>query len=500
MWPENDSMLLDDQRKTKRQLIAELEELRAQIVALQSFSNEQHEITNFSRPRTPFGHTFDGSRMVYLDNQVGPFDLGRLVLQRDRAYINVRRQFELTRAIMESLGEGVCALDHAGRFTRMNPAASTMLGWSGAELLGKDFHERLHPSHASTQDGLPGEPCSLMDVLRNGRTIHCEDIFSRKDGTRFPVAYVASPIISDNQIAGCVIAFHDITARKQLESALRQNERDAHERAGELEAIVEAMNDAILVYNREGRIVHANSAAWRFVLPDTVSSGLDLLHERMSRYAVRDENGNPLANEDTPLFRILRGETLTNENSVDIFIRTPDGPQVEINISGAPFRGETGEVEGAVCIIRDVTERRKQERSTRETAAAALQKATELEAVLDAITEVVLVFDHDGRILRGNAAARSFLARKDTFSLLDMRTEERAPYYNLRDANGQPLSDAEHPIVRVLAGETIAGANAVRITFRHFNGDDWQVQVSGAPLRDSQGHNCGAVCVFKTGL
>ena len=497
---ESDSTLSDDQRKTKKQLITELVDLRDQLAALESFSNEQLEITNFSRPHTPYGQIFDGSRMIYLDNETGSHYVRRLILQRDRAYINVRRQFEFTRAIMESLGEGVCALDHAGHFTRMNQAASAMLGWSGAELLGKDFHEKLHPSHASSHDAQSDERCSLMDVLRDGRTIHCEDVFARKNGTMFPVACVVSPIISDNLITGCVIAFHDITARKQLENALRQSERDAIERAGELAAIVEAMNDAIVVFNRDGHIIHANSAAWQFFRPDTTSIGLDLLHERMSRYVVRDEHGNLLANEDTPLFRILRGETLTNDNSVDIFMRMPDGRQVEVNISGAPFHGETGEVEGAVCIVRDVTERRKRERSTRETAAAALQRATELEAVLDAITDVVLVFDQDGRILRGNAAARSFLARKDTFSLLDMRAEERAPYYNLRDANGQPLPEGENPILRVLAGETITGANAVRITFRHFNGKDWQVQVSGAPLRDSQGHNCGAVCVFKASL
>lgn len=482
----NASGTQSDQLKTKKQLIAEVDELRAQLAALEALFDEQGQITNLSRPRTPYGYTVNG-----------PNSLGKLALERVRAYEALRQQFALMLAIMESLGEGVCALDHAGRFTRINPAASAMLGWSGAELLGKDFHAKLHPLHASTHDSSPAERCSLKDVMRDGLTVRCEDTFTHKDGTTFPVSYVVSPIISDNQIVGAVLSFHDITERKQLENALRQNERDAVERASQLEAFVEAMTDAILVYNREGRIIHANTAAWRFVLPDTVSSGLDQLHERMARYAIRDEQGKPLANEDIPLFRILRGETLTNNNAVDIFMRDPQGCQVEVNISGAPFRGLTGEIEGAVCIIRDVTEQRKRERHTCETAREALRQAEELEAIFDTIADVVLVFDRDGHILRGNAAARSFLARKDTFSLLDMRPQDRAPYYNLRDAHGQPLLDGDNPIVRVLAGETIAGADAPRITFRHFDGLDWQVQISGAPLRDSQGDNCGAVCVFK---
>ncbi|MGZ3675628.1 MAG: PAS domain S-box protein, partial [Ktedonobacterales bacterium] len=432
----NASGAQSDQLKTKKQLIAELEELRDQLAAVESIFGEQSQITNLSRPRTPYGYTLNGSglRMPHPESSGGSFSLGKLALERVRAYEARRQQFALMLAIMESLGEGVCALDHAGRFTRINPAASAMLGWSGAELLGKDFHGKLHPLHASTHDSSPAERCSLKDVMRDGLTIRCEDTFTRKDGTTFPVSYVVSPIISDNkiigsdnEIVGAVLSFHDITERKQLENALRQNERDAVERASQMEAFVEAMTDAILVFNREGRIIHANTAAWRFVLPDTVTNSLDLMSDRMSHYAIHDEQGRPLADEDTPLFRILRGETLTNDNAVDIFMRNPQGCHVEVNISGAPFRGLTGEIEGAVCIIRDVTESREQERRARDAAREALRQAEELEAIFDTITDVVLVFDRDGHILRGNAAARSFLARRDTFSLLDKRPEDRAP-------------------------------------------------------------------------
>ncbi len=497
---EHMSTTQDDQRKTKKRLIAELDELRAQLSALETLFNEQHEITNFSRPRSISSYPMSGSRSPLLAGRTEQLNLGKLALQRQRAYETARRQFDFMRALMESLGEGVYAVDHHGHFTHMNLAASAMLGWSTGELLGKDMHGKVHPSHSSTDDNPGIEACPLLDAWRDGRGVRGEGTFIRKDGTTFPVSYVSSPIISDSQIVGCVVAFHDITARKRLEDALRQRESDAVARAGELEAIIEAMNDAILVFNREGRIVHANSSAWLFFRPDTVSSGIDLLNKRMSRYAVRDEHGNPLANEDTPLFRILRGETLTSENSVDIFIRTPDGSQAEVNISGAPFRGDTGEIEGAVCIVRDVTERRQRERHTRETATAALHKAAELEAVLDAMTDVVLVYDQDGRVVGGNAAAGPFMARQDTFSQLDMDAWERASYYNVRDANNRPLPDAGNPtpLMRVLAGETIAGANAIRITFRGPDGTDQQVQISGAPIRDSRGHNCGAVMVFKT--
>ncbi|MFI5277246.1 MAG: PAS domain-containing protein, partial [Ktedonobacterales bacterium] len=44
------------------------------------------------------------------------------------------------RAITDNLGEGTYALDLDGRVTFMNPAAERMLGWTAAELHGKDMH------------------------------------------------------------------------------------------------------------------------------------------------------------------------------------------------------------------------------------------------------------------------------------------------------------------------------------------------------------------------
>ena len=52
-----------------------------------------------------------------------------------------------------------------------------------------------------------------------------EDAFTRRDGAIFPVAYTSSWIEIDSEIIGAVVAFHDITARKQAEEALRQSER-----------------------------------------------------------------------------------------------------------------------------------------------------------------------------------------------------------------------------------------------------------------------------------
>jgi signal transduction histidine kinase len=44
-----------------------------------------------------------------------------------------------------------------------------------------------------------------------------DDIFWRKNGTSFPVEYVACPLVQDGRVTGTVVAFRDITDRRRLD-------------------------------------------------------------------------------------------------------------------------------------------------------------------------------------------------------------------------------------------------------------------------------------------
>ncbi len=136
----------------------------------------------------------------------------------------LRRQLRFSEAIDDSLAEGVYALDRSGRVTFLNPAAEQMLGWTQAELLGKVIHDVIHFQHA---DGTPypREECSGLEVLRSGIIYrNDDDVFTRKDGTIFSVAYSSSPIEVDGQIEGVVVAFRDMTEHKRIEQELRTSE------------------------------------------------------------------------------------------------------------------------------------------------------------------------------------------------------------------------------------------------------------------------------------
>jgi PAS domain S-box-containing protein len=132
---------------------------------------------------------------------------------------------DFTTVLANNLGEGVYALDREGLLIYMNPAAQRMLGWQQEELLDHNMHEAIHFQRADGTHA-SAEECPLLDVMDSEKTVSNEDdVFTRKDGSMFPVAYTSAPIKMDGEIVGAVLSFRDITERKRAQAALQQSEQ-----------------------------------------------------------------------------------------------------------------------------------------------------------------------------------------------------------------------------------------------------------------------------------
>ncbi len=122
-----------------------------------------------------------------------------------------QRQLVFSRAIAESLAEGVCAIDQAGMITFVNPAAERLLGRPEAELRAQDAQAILYGVSNSSASS------PLLDILQSGSTYRNDRaLFRRKDGTTFPVVYSVAPLIVDAQVMGAVVAFDDLTEVQRL--------------------------------------------------------------------------------------------------------------------------------------------------------------------------------------------------------------------------------------------------------------------------------------------
>jgi PAS domain S-box-containing protein len=332
-----------------------------------------------SRPGTPVDRTADSyatqSKETQREAQRNP--------KRTRAEQGQSHEVQFMRAIIGNLGEGICAVNQVGHLTFMNPAAERMLGWTEGELLGKDMHDTIHVHHA---DATPHsrEHCPLLGVIRSGEAIHVDDLFTRKDGTTIPVAYISTTLLAEGVVKGAVVSFQDISQRRRLGEAQRPSEPEGAAqgnpgRATELAAIVDTMADGVLIYDREGRILRTNHADTELLRLDLHPGGIPrTVRERGELIDLRDGYGDPLPKEQWPAFRVLQGETLRGASAMDTWLRALDGRDILCNTSGAPVRDAAGQIVGGVLILRDVTERRRQEQQTHEVLDALLAMAETL--------------------------------------------------------------------------------------------------------------------------
>jgi PAS domain S-box-containing protein len=146
------------------------------------------------------------------------------ISEQVRAEGRLRTLIRQSDSILASVGDGIFGVDLDGKATFVNTAAMQMLGYKQEEMLGEVMHDLIH--HTRT-DGSPYDSVDspIRKSLKNFDTVRVSnEVFWRKDGTSFPVEYVARPQI-DSQSSdsdglkplGVVVAFTDTTERRALD-------------------------------------------------------------------------------------------------------------------------------------------------------------------------------------------------------------------------------------------------------------------------------------------
>ena len=143
-----------------------------------------------------------------------------------------------------------------------------------------------------------------------------------------------------------------ITAAEQAAAAsesarLRDETRTWRER---LDAVFERMAEAVLVYDREGRLALMNAAAEELLAGRNVAVG-DSVGEVVRKAGLTDARGRPLRAEEAGATRALRGERLDN---LEEDLHTLSGSLRHLLVSAVPLRSD-GLIQGAVVVYRDIT-------------------------------------------------------------------------------------------------------------------------------------------------
>ena len=125
----------------------------------------------------------------------------------------------LNNLILKGAGEGIMGIDRNGNHMFVNPMVSELLGYTEEELLGKSSHELYHDRYP---DGTiyPIDFCPINKAVISGKSFLGMEYFWHRNGNCFPVELNCLPIFDDDEMAGTVVTFRDITDRKIAENEL----------------------------------------------------------------------------------------------------------------------------------------------------------------------------------------------------------------------------------------------------------------------------------------
>ncbi|MEO5377103.1 MAG: PAS domain S-box protein [Magnetococcus sp. DMHC-6] len=179
------------------------------------------------------------------------------ITERKKAEANLKENAQQLIDITNNLAEGLYVIDQEWRITFINPQAIHMLGWQKEEVLEQNVHFLIHHSY---RDGTPYPPsdCHLCHVLDQSNVLNTEEWYWRRDGTGFAVSVIASPILRDEKIRGAVVAFRDITKRKEDEECLRIQAQELRLREKLYSSLVNNVPDYVMRYDRHHRLIFAN--------------------------------------------------------------------------------------------------------------------------------------------------------------------------------------------------------------------------------------------------
>ena len=281
---------------------------------------------------------------VYLSFTIlllGLFFLNSGAVAREGAEEARRESESYFHTIFEAAPDGMIIADRDRQIIVANAAAEEMFGYPSGKL-----------AHAAMEDLVPGSNREMLvrdlskltaDARQRVAAGTREIDAMRMDGSTFPVELTRSvfDIPGKRHVLGVV---RDITERKQVELTRAR-----------LAAIVESSEDAIIGKDINGIVTSWNAGA-----------------TKVFGYTTEEMTGHPIAillppdrldEEEHILARIRRGELVEHLETVR---KRKDGRLIDVSITVSPIRDGMGNVVGASKIARDITERKKLERSLRE--------------------------------------------------------------------------------------------------------------------------------------
>ncbi len=296
------------------------------------------------------------------------------ITERKRAEEALRESETKFRDLVETSQDLIFRQDQEGRFTYLNPAWETTLGYSLKEMAGQPFSNFKLPEEAERTSH------TLRHILQGGSISNAETTYISKTGKEVILTFKAKPVVNaSGHIVGVQGTATDITERKQAEEQFR--------------GLAEGSIQGILVY-RNFKPLFANQAMVDLMGYDSVQEILSLDLEEMPFHPPHErERVRNMAKAR------MRQENPYNRYEAQGIKKDGSLFSLEALVTTVYWEGEPT----IQVAYTDITERKQAEEALRESREAEKQALARLNDAVESLPGSFAIYDEEDRFVFGNS-------------------------------------------------------------------------------------------------